>query len=57
MRAPGPSGRSCEPAKSYRSRCLHAGIQQMLECYKTGKAEYIDRETLKPLIEDIAKFL
>ena len=33
------------------------GIQQMLECYKTGKAEYIDRETLKPLVEDIAKFL
>ena len=33
------------------------GIKQMLECYKTGKAEYIDRETLKPLVEDIAKFL
>ena len=33
------------------------GIKQMLECYKTGKAEYIDRESLKPLVEDIAKFL
>ena len=33
------------------------GIKQMLECYKTGKAEYTDRETLKPLVEDIAKFL
>ena len=27
------------------------GIQQMPECYKTGKAEYIDRET-PPLVED-----
>ncbi len=33
------------------------GIQQMLECYKTGKAEPRSLETLKPLIEDIAKFL
>ena len=33
------------------------GIQQMLECYKTGHADYTNRESLKPLVEAISKFL